>query len=107
MPILLVLAVAAACSTVPWPDPFDLGPRRSVLLAAIVTLIPILLSAILSIWVVRSVRRDPDSRHAVQTRYGKLRHRRKRGVQRVGFKLKLLRPRTDTSPKLTECRRAA
>ncbi len=75
MPILLVLAVAAACSTVPWPDPFDLGPRRSVLLAAIITLIPILLSAMLSIWVVRSVRRDPDSRPAVQTRYGKLRHR--------------------------------
>jgi len=75
MPILLVLAVAAACSPVPWPDPLDLGVRTSVLATAFATFFSISLSALLSAWVVRSLRRDPDRRTAVQPRYAKLRRR--------------------------------
>jgi len=75
MPILPLLVVAAACSPVPWPDPFDLGIRSSLILVAAIVLIPVLLTALLSGWVVRALKRDPEARQAIQLRYGKLRHR--------------------------------
>ncbi len=70
MPILLILLVLVACLPVPWPEPyFGLGPTESLLATAILTLTPPLLAVVLSLWVVGALRRCPDARSVVATRY--------------------------------------
>jgi Zn-dependent protease with chaperone function len=74
MPILLILSVAAACLPLPWPaPPAGIGPSGSLALTAAVTLAPVLAAGILSNWVVRTLRRRPESRSAVLATYSQLR----------------------------------
>jgi STE24 endopeptidase len=74
MPILFVLTVVAACLPLPWPAPLvDVSFRGSFALTVAAALVPVLLAAALSRWVVRSLARHPDRRAAVLSRYAKLR----------------------------------
>ena len=74
MPILLILAVAAACLPLPWPDPpAGVGPLGSLVLPAAVTLAPVLAAGILSAWAVRALHHSPDRRPAVLATYSHVR----------------------------------
>src|SRR5829696_2620489 len=74
MPILFVLTVVAACLPLPWPAPLvDVSPRGSLALTAAAAAVPVLLAALLSQWVVRSLSRRPDRRAVILSRYVRLR----------------------------------
>ena len=74
MPILLILCVAAACLPLPWPaPPPGVGARGSLALTAAVLSVPVVAAAVLSGWVVRTLRRDPVRRPEVTATYFRLR----------------------------------
>jgi hypothetical protein len=76
MPILLVLLLTGATARVDWPEPpFGIGPVGSLIATAVVTLLPVLATALLARWAAAAVRADPLRRTDVATTYALIRRR--------------------------------
>ncbi|MGL6095515.1 MAG: M48 family metallopeptidase [Fimbriiglobus sp.] len=80
MPLVLVLVVAVLCLPVPWPPPpfgEEWPPSERVAGAAAVAVAipigPVVAAAALALWVVVSLRRDPDRRVEIGRTYGRIR----------------------------------